>query len=316
MRVLVTGGTGEIGRPAVASLLAGGHDVHVATRSDESDRLAEALGARPVRVDLFDASSVRRSSDGFDALIHLATRIPPSADMGDAAAWVDNDRLRDETTGHVVDAALEHRIETVVLQSYFAVTPPQADAWIDEDPATLFGSSDWSQISVMASMWAAEQHMTRLAHAETRAAILRFGSIYSESSEQLHAQVEALRSGKATIPRGGGNYWPHLASDDAGRAVAAAVELPTGTYHVADDDPVTLRAFWAVAAAAVGADAPGSVPDIHGPMAEVLLGSWRLRGRAFREATGWSPRSRSVRDGWPGAVGTYLAGGVGRRPHA
>lgn len=95
MRVFVTGGTGEIGRPAVASLLAGGHDVYVATRGDENDRLVEALRARAVRVDLFDASSVRRSAEGFDALVHLATRIPPSADMGDTAAWVDNDRLRE-----------------------------------------------------------------------------------------------------------------------------------------------------------------------------------------------------------------------------
>ena len=316
MRVLVTGGTGEIGRPAVGSLLAQGHDVHVATRGAQNDRVVEALGARPVRVDLFDARSVRRSTEGVDALVHLATRIPPSAEMGDAAAWADNDRLRQETTGYLVDAALEHRIEAVVLQSYFAVTQPSGDAWIDEDPAGLFERRDWSHISVMASMRAAEDQMVRLAQDGTRAVILRYGSIYSETSEQLQAQVESLRAGSAAIPGRGENYWPYLASDDAGRAVASAVKLATGTYHVVDEDSVTLGEFWATAAHAMGSRAPDFAPNVDGPMAKILVGSWRLSGRAFREASGWSPESPSVRDGWPRAARKYLNDAVGRRPVA
>lgn len=227
----------------------------------------------------------------------------------------ENDQLRRDTTRHLVDAALEHDVETVVLQSYFAVTPPAGDTWIDPQPFPLFENDDWSHISVMDSMRAAERTMTRLLEYGKRAVVLRCGSIYSETSEQLHAQVAALRAGAPVIPGRGENFWPYLASRDAGRAVAAALTVPTGTYHVADDDPVPVAEFWTAAAQAAGARRPDRIPSVEGPMSDILTGSWRLKNRAFREASGWSPDVRSVREGWAVAAQTYISNDLGRRPN-
>jgi nucleoside-diphosphate-sugar epimerase len=311
MQIFVTGATGEIGRPAVEALVRGGHGVRAATRGEDGDRIARGLGAQPVRADLFDGESVRAAVGDADAVLHLATKIPPSADMGDLSNWEENDRLRAETTRHLVAAAVAAGTRVLVLQSYFAVQPPAGDAWIEgvDDAAPR-----WSDIGVMDSMRAAEEALGGLAGSPCAGVVLRFGSIYSERSEQLQAQIAGLTSGEAAIPGDGRNYWPFVASADAGDAIVAALSLDGGTFNVADDDPVTLERFYTEAAAALGVEVPGHWEDVSGPMADVLLGSWRVSNRPFREATGWRPSVPSVLEGWPAAALRYLGGRPGRRP--
>ena len=105
MRVFVAGATGVIGRRAVARLVARGHQVTGVSRTPEKDALLESLGARPVRVDLFDADGLRVAVGGHDAVVNLATKIPPITQMTRTEAWADNERIRREASGYLVDAA-------------------------------------------------------------------------------------------------------------------------------------------------------------------------------------------------------------------
>lgn len=307
MRVFVTGGSGELGRPVLAGLVAEGHRVCASVRSGAAARIVGALGATPASTNLLDRDAVRSAvaDADADAVLHLATAIPPSAQMGNLSTWVANDRLRAETTRDLADAAAESGA-ALVLQSYFGVAAPRGDDWIDESPDR---EPRWSTIGVMDSMRAAEETA-----AAVGAIILRFGSLYSESSEQLQAQIGLLEAGVAAIPGDGTNYWPYIATDDAGRAVLAAVGLAAGTYDVSDDDPTTLEEFWTMAAATVGTPVPPKASVDGHPMAPILLGSWRTSNRAFREATGWAPRTASVHDGWPAAVERFRATRPGLRP--
>lgn len=305
MRVFVTGATGELGRPTIALLLEQGHDVRCSVRDARGTSIVRQLGAEPVPVDLFAAEAVRTAVAGADVVAHLATAIPPSAEMGDLSTWVTNDRLRRETTAHLV-AAVRATSSRLLLQSYFAVAEPRGDDWIEE-PADR--EPRWSDIDVMGSMRAAEESAR-----EVDAVILRFGSLYSETSEQLQAQVGFLEAGGASIPGDGNNYWPYVATSDAAAAVVGALSLPGGVYDIADDAPMTLEMFWTMAANAVGTAKPphGSV-DGH-PMAPILLGSWRTSNRHFCAASGWSPRIPSVLEGWPEAVARFRAERPGLRP--
>jgi nucleoside-diphosphate-sugar epimerase len=312
MKIFLTGGSGEIGRPALAALVEAGHSVRVATRSAQSDRIVASAGARPVRVDLFDARAVRTGVADASAIVHLATAIPPSARMADPDQWAANDRLRLETTAHLVDAGLANGTARLVLQSYFAVQGPRGDEWIETEPNVP--APPWSGIGVMDTMRAAEQTAARFASGGGTPVVLRFGSLYSETSEQLQAQVGFLEGGLAGIPGSGRNYWPYVASEDAGRAVAKAIDAPEGTYNVADDEPVTLERFWTMAAEAVGTAALERA-DVDGPMADILLGSWRVSNRVFCEAAGWRPEIPSVLDGWPRAAAHYRAMRPGLRPN-
>jgi len=68
--VLVTGGTGTLGRALVPQLLAAGHEVRVLSRR-ESPRLPPGVAAR--RGDVRDAAAVTAAAEGADVVIHAAS---------------------------------------------------------------------------------------------------------------------------------------------------------------------------------------------------------------------------------------------------
>ena len=76
MRTVLTGGTGVIGRAAVAALLEAGHDVVVVTRSASGSALVDRLGATPVSGDVLDLPSLVAAYEDADAVINLATKVP------------------------------------------------------------------------------------------------------------------------------------------------------------------------------------------------------------------------------------------------
>ena len=111
----------------------------------------------------------------------------------------------------------------------------------------------------------------------------------------------------------GCNYVSSLHVQDAGAAVAAALDAPGGVYNLGDDQPVTALEWTSSLAAALGAPPPRRLP---GWLARLLLGgvtglltvSQRASNRRFREATGWRPRYPGVQAGWP-TVATPAAPG-------
>src|SRR5919107_3263882 len=121
--LFVSGATGVIGRATVPRLLASGFTVRALSRGEANDATIRALGAEPVRANLFDPSSLREAVAGADAVLHLATRIPPSSDMRHRSAWVENDRIRAEGTKNLVDAALQVGVRAFVYPSFGFVYP-------------------------------------------------------------------------------------------------------------------------------------------------------------------------------------------------
>ena len=83
MRVFVAGGTGALGRPLVAALLAAGHEVTVLTRRAERAAALRGAGVEPVVADAFDAEAVRaaivaaRPEVVVDQLTALPERLDP-----------------------------------------------------------------------------------------------------------------------------------------------------------------------------------------------------------------------------------------------
>ena len=67
MKILLTGGTGLIGRHLIARLQALHHDITVVTRSPEKAR--QVLGAG---IDIWRNLAEQQNLDGFDAVINLA----------------------------------------------------------------------------------------------------------------------------------------------------------------------------------------------------------------------------------------------------
>lgn len=197
MNILVTGGSGVLGRAALPLLRAQGHDV-----------AAPAHG----ELDLFDATAVGQSVAGCDAVLHLATRIPPPQVFGGRDAWRENDRLRTEASRLLVDAALAADASTYVLPTIAFVYSPVGQ--VDED--SPYGDVD----DHMRSALDAERETARFAAAGRRGVVLRLGLLDGDGTGS--DAPNAI-------------YGTTLDVTDAGRALVAALELPSGIYNVCRD---------------------------------------------------------------------------------
>jgi dihydroflavonol-4-reductase len=72
VRVLVTGGTGVVGRPLVERLVAGGAELRALARSEASAAALRELGAEPVRGDVLDLDELAAAMRGCDLVYHAA----------------------------------------------------------------------------------------------------------------------------------------------------------------------------------------------------------------------------------------------------
>lgn len=298
MKVLVTGATGVLGRNAVASLVAGGHEVHgVARRPDAAAGLRD-LGAEPVALDLFDAGAVRKAVAGSDAVCHLATRIPPLRRAWRRSAWVENDRLRRDATRILADAAIEHAVEAFLAESVTFPYPDRDEDWIDED--VPFASGEDPRLASVAAL---EAETARMREAGARGIVLRFALFYGPEAHQMDDALRMARLRIAPAMGPGDAYLSSVHQADAGAAVAAALRAPAGVYNVADDEPLRRAEYSAAFASAFGfgrlrPTPPALLRAVGGRSVEVLLRSQRVGNRRFRAATGWAPEFPNARAGW------------------
>ena len=299
MRVFVAGATGVLGRRAVARLVAAGHDVTGVARSPEKDALVESLGARPVRVDLFDRDALRAAVAGHDAVVNVATKIPPVAQMARRSAWAENERIRREASANLVDAAIAAGASVFVQESLAFLYGEHGDAWVDA-ASTQVAATDFTDAPAVA-----EENIARFSASGGRGVVLRFGRFYAAESEQTVATVRAARRGFVLDVGVAESFTPVIDADDAAAAVVAALGAPAGVYDVVDDDPLTRAQQSAALAAGVGRRRLWRAPKWAAPkISDYLAASQRVSNRAFREATSWRPSSPSLREGYRKVVQT------------
>ena len=295
MKIFVTGGTGVVGTRAVPALVAAGHEVGAVARGDAKADLVRSMGATPVAVDLFDPEAVKAAVDGHEAVIHLATNIPPMSKAALPGAWEVNERLRREASNHLVDAALATGARHYVQESICFPYVDQGDAWIDED-------SPVDHISVFAGAAEAEAAAARFAADGRTGVVLRFAQFHGAGSSHVEAFNSLVRKRINPFVGAPEAYTSFIHADDAGSAVAAALTVPSGIYNVADDEPLTRAEAGVAVAEALGVKPPKSVP---GPVRAVLprsgkllMKSLRISNRRFKDASGWAPSHPSIRGSW------------------
>jgi nucleoside-diphosphate-sugar epimerase len=307
MKVFVTGGTGAIGRHAVRALVRAGHEVAVLARSPEKSEAVRESGATPVAVSLFDREGLARVFEGTDAVVNLATAIPPTSKFMDAAAWAENDRIRIEGSAAVVDAATTAGVPRVVQESVSMLYRDRGHAWIDEtQPTDLFPMAHGNH--------AAEASANRFSARGGTGIVLRFGWFYGPGAAHSEEFLALARRHVSVTMGAPDGFVSSIHVGDGGAAVAASLAVPAGTYNVVDDEPLTKRAYADALATAVGKRpwlrAPGRLALLLGDRSTSLTRSLRVSNRKFRAASGWAPEYPSAREGYA----AMARGELGRAP--
>jgi nucleoside-diphosphate-sugar epimerase len=206
VRVLVTGGTGVLGRAFRPLAETAGHDVRAPGRAE---------------LDLFDPVAVASAVRDVNAVLHLATRIQPLARLQQPEAWRENDRLRAEASAILVDAALAADVKTYIQPTVTFVYP--SDQPVSEE--TPVGDVP----VILRSALAAEQQAARFAQSGRSGVVLRLGLLDGPGTGRDHPSP---------------GLGATLHAEDAGRALLAALDVPSGVYNACrDHERVSNRRF-------------------------------------------------------------------------
>jgi nucleoside-diphosphate-sugar epimerase len=90
---------------------------------------------------------------------------------------------------------------------------------------------------------------------------------------------------------------------DAGRAVAAALDVPAGIYNVVDDEPVRFVEYVQALVRAAGAPKPIHLPGFVGRLSfgevwNYFTRSQRVSNAKLKRSSTWKPAVPNARDGW------------------
>jgi len=304
MNVFVTGATGVIGRALVPQLVAAGHTVAALSRAPRNTELLDRMGAHPVATNLFDVDALTQVLTGQAAIFHLATKIPPTMQMGRRAAWLENDRLRRDGARSLVAAALAAgTVQTIIYPSFDFLYPSSGSAWLDAQTTSI------DQAPTLISTVDAEEAVARFAASDRgtprRGIALRMGMFYGPESPSSLEVLGYARRGIGALPGARSGYLPMIWLQDAVRAlfIALAEPVPSGVYDIVDDEPMTRAEVFTAMAHAVGRKRLLIMPDV---VMRLLLGAkyadmsrgLRISNRRFKAVSTWQPQIPNARSGW------------------
>jgi 2-alkyl-3-oxoalkanoate reductase len=305
MRVFLVGASGAIGTRLVPQLIDRGHEVIGTFRSAGNAERVRALGAKPVALDLLDASAVREAvlDAAPDAIVHQATalagvRFGRSLDR----TFGPTNRLRTEGTDALLTAAREAGVHRFVAQSFASYRYAREGGPVKTENDPL----DPSPPAMARETNAAMRHLDQVV-TDAGGIALRYGGFYGAADDGL---VKPVRKRYLPIIGEGGGISSFIHLDDAAAATVLALEHDlTGLYNIVDDEPAPMREWLPVLATVLGAKPPRRVPEwlagvIAGKGTVMMSVGSRGAGNAkAKRELGWTLRYPSWRDGFAAAYG-------------
>jgi nucleoside-diphosphate-sugar epimerase len=243
MKVFVAGGTGAIGRPLVAELLAEGHDVVALTRSAEKAQALMKQGIETAIADIFDAdavsAAVRRAEP--EIVIEQLTALPRTytqESMRTAAAF--NRRIRLEGGANLLSAAQAAGVRRYLRQSIAFWAAPGSDLADETTPL----ASDASPAVAADIQVVAEIERRLLENPNIEGIALRYGFFYGPGTWFYPDGdvAQQVRRQQFPIIGNGGGVWSWLHVEDAATATArAAAQGNPGVYLIVNDRPLAMH---------------------------------------------------------------------------
>ncbi|HEY7145733.1 MAG TPA: NAD-dependent epimerase/dehydratase family protein [Streptosporangiaceae bacterium] len=265
-RVLVTGGSGFIGRRLVRALTEAGADVTVADR-----RPFPGGGVRTILGDLCDPAVVARAVEpGTDVVFHLAAVTRVLLSVGDPEGTY---RLNVDATAGLLERARQHGVGTFVLASTNAVTGDVGTAVITERtllrPLTPYGATKAAG-EMLLGAYASCYGMT--------CSSLRFTNVYGPGMQEKDSLIprimRAAAAGQGIEVYGDGTQVRDLVHvDDLIAGIFAAWRARhTGPLILGAGESVSVNDILAAARSVTGAVLPAApVPAKPGEMPAVIV---------------------------------------------
>jgi nucleoside-diphosphate-sugar epimerase len=250
--LFLTGGSGYVGRNLIRHFVAEGVEVRALARSAKAAEIVRALGASPCRADLLDPG-LADAMEGCRTLIHAA------ADTSHGRGGAQQRRVNVEGTAHVFAAAKAAGVRRAVHISTESVLldgrPLVAATEAHPLPRRFPGGYSRSK---------AEAEAIALSHASDGLHVVAVRPRFvwgRDDTTALPALVAAARSGQLAWIDGGHNLTSttHIANLCAGVDRAMRYGGNGEVYFIADDAPVSFRAFVSRLLATQGIEAPDKI---------------------------------------------------------
>lgn len=298
MKVFIAGGTGAIGRPLIAELLAKGHDVVALTRSLEKAQALVERGIEPAIADVFDADAVkavlRRTRP--EVVIEQLTALPRTYNRESmAAAAALNTRLRLEGGANVLVAAEAAGVRRYLRQSIAFWGAPGPGLADEQTPPAV----DASPAVAADARLVLEIEQRLLDNPSLEGIALRYGFFYGPGTwfnpdGDVAGQV---RRQEFPIIGNGEGVWSWLHIEDAAIATVSAAERGNpGVYLIANDRPLPVRQWLPAFARWLNAPSPPhmSIEDaLKASGADAVYYGTQMRGASNAKAKrelGFQPR--------------------------
>lgn len=263
MHVLVSGGTGFIGKPLVERLLSLGHSVTVVSRTPAKvERMFDGKAA---------ACAIEALPDAFDGVINLAgASLDQRWTAKHKKVLIDS---RVETTEALRKAAEERGATAFISSSAIGYYGDRGEEDCTEESAP--GSDFLAEICIK---WEAAAKSDKL-----RVALVRTGVVLHHSGGALGAMLPIFKWFLGGRLGSGRQYWSWIHLEDIVRLFVWALESPDvqGALNGSAPNPVTNREFTKVLAKAVHRPVSLPVPGfslrlLYGEMADMLLNGQKV----------------------------------------
>jgi nucleoside-diphosphate-sugar epimerase len=284
-----------LGRHAVRGLVAAGHEVTGLARNDNRAAVVAAAGIKPVVADLFDAESLAGALAGQEAVLNLATRIPPPGMALVGMGWAENDHVRRDGSAALVTAALAGDDVRVVVQE--GITFYYADC----GDAEVTEESPVDVPAALRSSVVAHENVARFAAAGGgRVGVrLRIAMLFG-GDPMSRALLRGARFGVPLIYGDPDGWTATVHPSDAAAGAVAALSAPSGVYNVGAP-PLRKRDLGVALAGIAGVRRAHAMPagllKLMGP-AGTFGRSQRVVSAKLTDATGWQPVLREPSPAW------------------
>ena len=268
MKILITGGTGFLGRHTARMLLDAGHQVYLLGRNFAWVRDVLAAGAKPVPVDLRQRDAVIDACAGMDAVCHAGALSAPWGARQDFVA------VNVDGTAAVIDGCRRHLVPRLVYISSPSVTFDGRDVRQQTEAAPYP-----RRLTSVYSLTKKLGEDLVCAAPEVPAVILRPKAIFGPGDQSLLPRlIAAGRAGRLPRIGSGHNLVDLTYVENAARAICLAltVEQAVGkTYTITNDEHPPLWEVITAVLTALGIPTPAITVPLPAVLALAAAMEWR-----------------------------------------